>query len=73
MHIKSFAINFPLSIDQICCNINHIKDLINGIVPFLQYIILMLHRLEIDDIIETIDSTVDNFAIIQYAKLLFAV
>lgn len=73
MHIKSFAINFPLSIDQISCNINHIKDLINRIVPFLQYIILMLHRLEIDDIIETIDSTVDNFAIIQYAKLLFAV
>ncbi len=31
----SFLINFPFPINKLRCNINHIKNLINGAIPFL--------------------------------------
>lgn len=64
---KSFAINFPLPIYQISRNVHHVENLINRIVPLLQNIVLMLHGLEVYDIVESINAAAYNLIVIQDA------
>lgn len=70
---KSLSIDFPFPVYQIGSNVHHIQYLIDGLVPVLQQIVLVLDWLEIDHIADSVNPAADHLVVVQYAQLLLAV
>jgi len=70
---RSFAIYLSFPVDQIRCDVHHIQNFIDGVVPVIKQTDLVLNRFEINCISNSIDSTTYYFAIIQHTEFFLAI
>lgn len=59
--------------DQVCSNIDKIQNAVNGLVPGLEEVLLVLHWSEVNYSVDTVDSAGNGLEIVQRAELLFTV
>lgn len=69
----SFLVDFPLAVDEVGSNVDHVQNLVDAGIPLHQQTVLVLYGSEIDHIADSVHSAVDDLVVVQGAQFFLAV